>query len=296
MGEVPQLVMIAGPNGSGKSTLIAALRAQPQFQLPALYINADDLQRERGLPDRESQLLATELRAQAIDRRRDVMFETVMSHPSKIAELQRAKNAGYQLTVHFVATDNPDINVQRVITRVSAGGHNVPVERIRARYLRTLALAPVALAYADQAVLFDNTQSGDTGFGLAVQAVLQADHMNYVQDEPASWVQTVVMQVNQRAAEIAAMNQSATTKGLALQLAGLEQGSTQGSVMVVGQYYLLQHNDTSQTLVLHDRSLLGDLAQDLAPGTVCRMDYREGVVELFKPDLPKLRRHLRRKI
>ena len=44
--QPPQLVIIAGPNGSGKSTLIAALRASPDVRLPALYINADDLQRK----------------------------------------------------------------------------------------------------------------------------------------------------------------------------------------------------------------------------------------------------------
>ena len=49
MADSPHLVMVAGPNGSGKSTLIAALRADPNARLPALYVNADDLQRERGL-------------------------------------------------------------------------------------------------------------------------------------------------------------------------------------------------------------------------------------------------------
>lgn len=87
--------MIAGPNGSGKSTLIAALRADSRFDLPALYVNADDLLRERSLCDpREAQQLANELRAQAIVNRQDVMYETVMSHPSKIAELQSAQKSG----------------------------------------------------------------------------------------------------------------------------------------------------------------------------------------------------------
>ena len=50
-GHAPQLVMISGPNGSGKSTLIGALRADPNIRLPALYVNADDLQRKRGIVD-----------------------------------------------------------------------------------------------------------------------------------------------------------------------------------------------------------------------------------------------------
>ena len=48
MAKQPELVMIAGPNGSGKSTLIGGLQASPELRLPALYINADDIQREEG--------------------------------------------------------------------------------------------------------------------------------------------------------------------------------------------------------------------------------------------------------
>lgn len=62
----PRLVMVAGPNGSVKSTLIEALRASPVVDLPALYINADNLQRERNIQDPiEAQQLAKSLRTQA---------------------------------------------------------------------------------------------------------------------------------------------------------------------------------------------------------------------------------------
>lgn len=101
------------------------------------------MQRERGLTDAAAQQLATELCTRAIQARVDAMFETVMSQPSELAELQRARAHG-----HHVAA------------RVAAGGHDVPHDRIRARYERTLALAPVAIGLADQAVVFDNMPSG----------------------------------------------------------------------------------------------------------------------------------------
>ncbi len=84
--------MVGGPNGSGKSTLISALRADARFELPATYINADDLQHKRRIRDpRTAQQFASDLRAKALAGRGDMMYETVMSHPSKIAELQQAK-------------------------------------------------------------------------------------------------------------------------------------------------------------------------------------------------------------
>src|SRR5688500_6507486 len=97
------LLMVAGPNGSGKSTLIAALRAS-QAALPELYINADDLQRVHGMDAYAAQRLATELRASALRHGRSFMYETVMSHPSKLAELQLAALRGYRSTVYIVAT------------------------------------------------------------------------------------------------------------------------------------------------------------------------------------------------
>ena len=57
----------------------------------------------------------------------------------------------------FVAVDDPSINVERVKTRVSLGGHDVPADRIEKRYRRTMALAPEMLARVDRAWIFDNT-------------------------------------------------------------------------------------------------------------------------------------------
>src|SRR5690242_14104126 len=99
--------MVAGPNGSGKSTLIAALRAS-QATLPELYVNADDLQRERGIDAYAAQKLAAALRAGALHAGRSFMYETVMSHPSKLVELQAAALCGYHNTVYFVATISPE--------------------------------------------------------------------------------------------------------------------------------------------------------------------------------------------
>jgi len=290
MAEPPQLVIIAGPNGSGKSTLIAALRADPNISLPALYINADDLQRERALTDpAKAQELATDLRARALQAKGDLMYETVMSHPSKIAELQQAKAAGYHITVHLVATENPEINTQRVEARVGAGGHDVPRDRIRSRYERTLALAPLAIAYADQAVIWDNTQGGDTGRGLSVHAALQANRVEFTIDTPAQWVQRVAGLVNERADEVQAFAKGAQSRGLPPELARLDGGLTQGPVIAVGKHYVLQYDEASKVSILHDRVLLGAQADQLAPQKSQRLSYREGIASVEPPQQTKTR-------
>jgi predicted ABC-type ATPase len=287
--------MIAGPNGSGKSTLIAALRADSRFDVPALYINADDLQRERKLRDPgEAQQLANALRSQAIAKRQDVMYETVMSHPSKIAELQSAKKAGYHITLLLVATEHPNINVQRVALRVAAGGHDVPEDRTRSRYARTLVLAPVAIGYADQAFIFDNTHSGETGGGLSQQAGLVDDRLVASSDVSASWVVRLIKQVNERADELSLVASAIKKVGLSPQLALLHDDGMSGEIVGIEKYFAVQdgvNEINGQVIghpiatrerhrVIHDLALLGSFADRLVNGQVINIRYHEGVASV----------------
>ncbi|HVC94264.1 MAG TPA: hypothetical protein VND64_11270 [Pirellulales bacterium] len=86
-------------------------------------------------------------------------FETVMSHPSKIEFFARARVEGYRTYLYFIATDSPVVNLGRVKERVARGGHDVPEEKMVARYQRCLQLLPEALAHAHRAFLFDNSGS-----------------------------------------------------------------------------------------------------------------------------------------
>lgn len=161
--------MIAGPNGSGKSTLIERLgESGVAF---GEYLNADDIARHlQGTPQETSvaaQIEVRRRRQQALDERRDHTFETVLSHPSHLDHLRLARQAGFDVVVYFVATDDPFINIGRVANRVAHGGHDVPAERIEARYHRSLANLKLALAFAHEAVVFDNSLPGSPMQALA---------------------------------------------------------------------------------------------------------------------------------
>lgn len=84
-------------------------------------------------------------------------FETVMSHPSKLEFMRKAKNMGYRVYLYFISLPDPDLNVLRVQTRVKAGGHNVDPEKVVSRYNRTMDLLFEALKIADKAYIFDNS-------------------------------------------------------------------------------------------------------------------------------------------
>ena len=155
--------MIAGPNGSGKSTLTSHLVEQGiDFRD---YLNADEIVLTLGGSQQavaaEAQALVRRKRQAALDEGRDHTFETVLSHPSHIDHLQLARAAGFEVFVYFVATEDPAINLGRVKNRVLHGGHDVPQDRILARYARSIANLPQALSVAHEGAVFDNSSTSE---------------------------------------------------------------------------------------------------------------------------------------
>jgi replicative DNA helicase len=154
--------MIAGPNGAGKTTLTQHL-LRNEIDLGE-YINPDEIAAELSgtLADRtkQAQLIADRRRDECIKAKKNFSFETVMSHPSKIEILVRAKEAGYTVLLYFVGTDDPQTNIERVALRVAQGGHAVPDEKVLDRWLRTMMLLQQAIRSSDHAYIFDNSLAG----------------------------------------------------------------------------------------------------------------------------------------
>ena len=157
----PLLIAIVGVNGAGKSTITA--RFQQEIGFPLNYVNADEIALTltdiSDLADRAytAARKADEQRNIWLEEGQSMAFETVMSHPSKIEFMQRAKDAGYHVLLIFVGLSNSELSVQRVRERFQAGGHDVPIDKIMARYDRVMALLPKAIKVADRALIFDNS-------------------------------------------------------------------------------------------------------------------------------------------
>ena len=102
-------------------------------------------------------LLVNYLQDECINRGVSFSQETVFSHPSKVAALAKAKAAGFRTYLYFVATDSASINAERVARRYALGGHDVPQEKIVARYARSIANVQAALPHLSRAFFFDNS-------------------------------------------------------------------------------------------------------------------------------------------
>ena len=161
-GRKPSLVVIAGPNGSGKTTLTRRV-LQHEWTAGHQYINADEIaEQELGGWNaveaiRQAARLADERREACLAARRDFAYETVFSTPERVSFIARAKSAGYFVRLYFVGTADPQINIRRVHMRVTQGGHDVPTDRITARYHRSMANLRRALLITDRVYVFDNS-------------------------------------------------------------------------------------------------------------------------------------------
>ena len=101
--------------------------------------------------------IADFLRYKMIQSNSSFSFESVFSHISKIKELEIAKKANFKIYMYFITTCDPIINYERIKNRVETGGHDVPLEKINNRYLRTLNNLYDAFVLADKVYFFDNT-------------------------------------------------------------------------------------------------------------------------------------------
>lgn len=106
-----------------------------------------------------AQLLAAFICEQLLKQRVKFSFETVFSHASKVDLMRRAERLGYKVYLYFICTEHPEINVDRVRSRVKAGGHNVPSRKVKLRYYRSLKQLLPAMGHCYHAFLFDNTDS-----------------------------------------------------------------------------------------------------------------------------------------
>ena len=150
----PLLVVIAGSNGAGKTTFYESMLRPSGLR----FVNADVLVREIGADDRQGAALADALRAELIRLRESFITETVFSDPvgAKIKTFSDAITAGYQVLLIFIAIGSPERSDERVALRVSQGGHDVPPDRIQARFPRTLANLRRAIPLMSAVLVYDN--------------------------------------------------------------------------------------------------------------------------------------------
>ena len=160
----PVLIVIAGSNGAGKSTYYN--EALATLGLP--FVNADEIARARtgswaGSTDSaiayEAMHAAEAQRQQLLESHESFVMETVLSDRggAKLEFFRSAVGAGYFCVFVYIRLVDAELSVARVMQRVAAGGHDVPDEKLLARFPRTQANAEQALRIANFGLVLDNS-------------------------------------------------------------------------------------------------------------------------------------------
>lgn len=146
-------------------------------------------------------VLVDYLRHRLLEQKISFTFETVMSHASKVEFLLAARIAGYRTYLYYVATEDPSINVSRVKSRVSLGGHDVPQDKIVERYHRSLQLLEKAVAYSNRAYVFDSSKEAEDRQHAWVAEITEGVTIELKTDKIPGWFQRALLD---KAAPVAA--------------------------------------------------------------------------------------------
>jgi len=151
----PIVVALAGPNGAGKTTFYGAHLAPAGLRL----VNADALARALDVSPYEAAAVAGKLREALVQQRESFVFETVFSDPvgDKRAFLQRTAAAGYTVVLVFIGLASAELSEERVAMRVLQGGHDVPSDKLKSRFGRTLENLRHAILELPHVLVYDNS-------------------------------------------------------------------------------------------------------------------------------------------
>ncbi len=150
----PIVIALAGSNGAGKSTFYESFLADSGLR----FVNADVLAESLGVNAYEAAALASSLRSAFISQRESLIFETVLSDPvgEKVDQLATYAALGYTVVLIFIQIASPEQSIRRVAMRVSQGGHDVPDEKLFARFERTQANLQRAIERLPYVIVYSN--------------------------------------------------------------------------------------------------------------------------------------------
>lgn len=144
-GGPPFFWIVGGINGAGKTTLCRSANVKALFGTVQV-MNADRLARDRRMlepeisqydADRWAADTVYAVAARRIGERKSVSLETVLSTDKYKPLVERALENGYRIGFVYVTLGSPEQSIERVALRVLNDGHDVPEEKIRARWSKS---------------------------------------------------------------------------------------------------------------------------------------------------------------
>ncbi len=161
----PVFTIVMGCSGAGKS----AWKRANQDRLPERYFDKDSIASGIGGWDTPSARARTDEYVNAeIDKalasEDNFGIESTYSGRPGPQLVERAIEAGYRIEGVYIGTSGPDINIERIRTRVeNQAGHHVDPKRVPDRYRHSLHNLRQTADRFDELTIVDNTPERDRG-------------------------------------------------------------------------------------------------------------------------------------
>jgi predicted ABC-type ATPase len=181
MVDPARITVIAGVNGAGKSSVAGeALR-----QRGGEYFNPDEATRDflaasPSMSNDEANGRAwaegRQRLEEAIRDRQDYTFETTLGVNTMTRLLFDALDQGLEVALLFVGLVSVELHLERIASRVAAGGHAIEESKVRERYVSSIRNLVRLAPYLTELRVFDNSAHADpkTGRGPEPRELLYA--------------------------------------------------------------------------------------------------------------------------
>lgn len=153
--------VVAGPNGAGKSTF--ALRYLPDWAGSIEYVNPDLV--AQGLSPTDIRLSAIKAGKLTLARIGELIesgesfgFETTISGRGHLKLLADARAKDYAINIYYLWMPASAMLPVRIRHRVLDGGHDVPLDDVLRRYVRSRENLKDYMSLADKVYIFDATR------------------------------------------------------------------------------------------------------------------------------------------
>ena len=132
-----ETIIIAGGNGVGKTTFARAFLRENDYE----FLNADEIAKSLSAENpQDKKISAGKLFFQKLNdsvaENKSLLIESTLSGRYLQKFIENVKEKNYQITIIFLFAESPEILIERIAERVKKGGHFVPDEDVRRRFIR----------------------------------------------------------------------------------------------------------------------------------------------------------------
>ncbi len=155
--------IVSGPNGSGKTTFAESLLVRQQAAIP--FLNPDliaaglDTGNQAAASFQAGRILLEDIKDK-LSKGDSFSFESTLSGRTYAKIIEEARKNDYSIEIYFLFLQKVTQNISRIKKRVEQGGHHIPTQVVRRRYLKCFQhFWTLYRPLSDNWMIFDNSST-----------------------------------------------------------------------------------------------------------------------------------------